>query len=400
MKISFCGIFLIAFCLADSSTAQSVMPPTADLKREADQVLAIPDNVAQRAGIAPVFKLAEQYAAAGKTNEALSYYLKGLEHQPWNLDAQLAVARLLRSTGDTNGAQQKAELVWKYAETDALLAGAAELLGKPFDLQLPKSEPWPKDSFALALVAYGNVDAWLLLELRADLPKLLGIPVIIRQLPLDLPKPGREPLHLRAEDLRKRIATSRQDPRFELLVNKLNLETNSLSTDMEVFAFAEAVLNSETNKEPARQFREELALLRRLGPQWDANELVTRVGTAFAAKPGSERGYLAVTPVDLYANDSRYLFGLAAIGANCGVFSYHRFTSAIVADPPNRDRLKERALKQALSSVGLMFGLPRCTDPTCARAYPNSLNEFDAKQLKLCLQCQEGFAKRFGKKAE
>jgi archaemetzincin len=125
-----------------------------------------------------------------------------------------------------------------------------------------------------------------------------------------------------------------------------------------------------------------------------------RVGKAFGAEPGSPRAYLAVTMGDLYSNESRYVFGVAANGANCGVFSYRRFTSALVEDPPNRNRLKERALKQALSSVGLLFGLPRCTDPTCARAYPNSLAEFDSKQLKLCSQCKEGFVKRFGRKSE
>jgi len=36
----------------------------------------------------------------------------------------------------------------------------------------------------------------------------------------------------------------------------------------------------------------------------------------------------------------------------------------------------------------LMFGLPRRTDPTCARAYANSLAEHDAKKVKLCPQCQ------------
>jgi predicted Zn-dependent protease len=54
-------------------------------------------------------------------------------------------------------------------------------------------------------------------------------------------------------------------------------------------------------------------------------------------------------------------------------------------------------LKQALSSTGLLFGLQRCINPTCARAYANGLTEHDAKQPKLCAACDEAFAKRFGK---
>jgi predicted Zn-dependent protease len=295
------------------------------LEREADQVLSEPDNVARRARIAPVFRLAERYDSLGQTKKAISYYTRALEHEPWNLDAQVAMARLLYDAGQTNSSRQKAELVWDHAETDDLLIKAAKLLGKPFDRQL-SGDTWPPGSTGMALVPIGKVDAWLLLELRAELPSFLGIPVIIQQ----------------------------------------------------------------------RRFRDELAFLRRLGPQWDANELVARMGKAFAPQPGSGREYLGVTTMDLYANESRDVFGMAGMERNCGVFSHRRYSGSVSDEPPNRERLKQRALKQALSSTGLMFGLPRCTDPTCARAYANSLAEHDAKQVKLCRQCQQAFTKYFG----
>lgn len=161
----------------------------------------------------------------------------------------------------------------------------------------------------------------------------------------------------------------------------------------------EALLNTEKDKEPARRFREELALLRRLGPQWEASGLVQQLGKEVGARPGSGMGYLGVTKMDLYGGESRFVFGLAAQGGNCGLISYHRYTSALADEPPTRDRLGQRTLKQALSSVGLLFGLARCTDPTCPRAYANGLTEHDAKQSTLCAACQQGFAKRFGSKA-
>jgi len=390
---------LMVVCLAAVSDIRANEKAIADLEREANQVLSEPDNIVRRARIAPVFQLAERFAAAGKTNEALKYYTKALEHQPWNLDAQLALARLQDAGGDTNSARQKLELVWKHAETDALLAQAASLLGLPFATKLDQ-ESLPTETFALALVPYGETDVWLLVELREDLKKTLGVPVIIRQSPLQIPQPDRDSLHLRAEDLRERIAKARKDPGFEALLRRLNFAPSALAEDEQVFVVTEAVLNAEKDKEPAKRFREELTFLRRLGPQWDANELIRRLGTSLAVKPGSGMGYLGVTRMDLYSNESRYVFGLAAQGANCGIFSYRRYTSAVAEDPPNRERLRARSLKQALSTVGLLFGLPRCTDPTCARAYVNSLAEHDAKQGKLCPQCQQGFAKRFGRKAD
>ncbi len=192
------------------------------------------------------------------------------------------------------------------------------------------------------------------------------------------------------------MAKARKEADFQALLRKLNVATNSLSEDEDVFAVTMAVLGAGPDQDQARRFRDELAFLRRLGPQWDADELVARMRRTFAPQPGSGRGYLGVTTMDLYANESRYVFGMAGIGANCGVFSYRRYIGGVSDEPPDRERLKRRALKQALSSTGLMFGLPRCTDPTCARAYANSLAEHDAKQVKLCPQCQQAFAKYFG----
>jgi predicted Zn-dependent protease len=400
MKSRFHQSVVVLVCLVIPLVGQADEKALADMEREAKQVLSDPDNVAQRKRIGPVFAFAERCAATGRTNEALKYYGEALERQPWNLDAQLAVARLLDGAGNTSGARQKAELVLKYAETDGLLAGAASLLGQPFSTNL-EQEALPTAACALALVPYGGPDAWVMKELRDDLGKTLGIPVVIRQAKLEVQKPKRDPLHLRGEELRERIAKARKDPQFDLQYRRLKLNTNSLADDEQVFVVAEAVMEADrTSQEQARVFREELAFLRRLGPQWDANEIIRQLGKGLNVRPGSGMGYLGVTKLDVYANESRYVFGLAAVGGNAGIVSYRRYTADLLDEPPNRDRLKERLLKQALSTIGLMYGLSRCTDPTCARAYANSLAEHDAKQLKLCAECQQGFAKRFGRKSQ
>jgi predicted Zn-dependent protease len=210
-----------------------------------------------------------------------------------------------------------------------------------------------------------------------------------------VPKPRRDPLHLRAEELRAHFSRAYYDPQFQALLQRFHMTTNSLLDDETIFQFNETILSTRVDKNPARAFQDDLAVIRRLGQQWDAGEIVDSIARAVAPQRGSQRGYLGITKLDLYANQSRYVFGLAAQGGNCGVLSYRRYTSAILNEPPDRERLKQRTLKQALSSTGLLFGLPRCTDPTCARAYANSLPEHDAKQLKLCSACQKGFADYF-----
>ncbi len=385
---------LLMWTCAVGSAAEK---PLADLEGEATEILSDPDNVSRRKRIAPVFELASRYATAGATNKALDFYTKGLEHHPWNLEAQITVAELLLGKGEAEKAREKATLVFNHAETDALLGRAAVVLGRPFESTLPEPEPWPANTNALALVPLGEIDAWLLRDLRRELQGALQMPVIIQRRPMTIPKPGRDALHLKAEDLRERIGEAKNDPAFQALLRRLKLSTQELDSDEKVFALAEKILESEPDKEQVTRFREELAFLRRLGPQWDSLPLLDQVKQTFGTAGGSARGVLGVTKLDLYANQSRYVFGMAESGMNCAVISYWRYRSALMQEPSNRDRLRERTLKQALSSTGLLFGLPRCTDPTCARAYANDLTEHDSKQPKLCVPCKEAFAKRFRK---
>jgi predicted Zn-dependent protease len=348
-----------------------------------------------RKQIAPVFELADRYLALNRTKDAQVYYLRALQYQPWNLPAQLSLAQLLMQAGDTNATRARAELVWTNAETDALLAEAARLLNQPFPAEFPVPESPQAGRVTLTLVPDQGVDTWLLLALRDDLAARLAIPVVIRRIPWPFPAPGRDPRHLRADDLRQRIATSHLDPTFRSQLKRLKLTTNALTSDDAVFGFAEKILGDGPDPEVARRLREEADYLQRLGPQWDSQLLVAELARAAACQPGGSAGYLGVTRRDLYSKDSRYVFGLASINGNCGALSYLRYTSALTDAAPNRQRLRERTLKQALSSTGLLFGLPRCTDPTCARAYANSLEEHDAKQLGLCRECQDSFARRF-----
>jgi predicted Zn-dependent protease len=77
--------------------------------------------------------------------------------------------------------------------------------------------------------------------------------------------------------------------------------------------------------------------------------------------------------------------------------SYRRFTAAFNDETPNSGRLALRLKKQALSSIGHCFDVERCDTPWCARAYPNNLQEHDAKSAFLCAKCRAGFQLAFKK---
>jgi len=86
-----------------------------------------------------------------------------------------------------------------------------------------------------------------------------------------------------------------------------------------------------------------------------------------------------------------FVFGMAYNGGSAGVMSVARFTAGFNQDSPHRPRLMNRLLKQALSSYGQMLGAVRCRNPECARSYPHSLAEHDAKSADLCSPCRTGF---------
>lgn len=399
MKNRFCLwlILLGSLCLSPRLYAQG--KPLAELEREVKTILANRDNVEQRKLVAPVFELAGRYTRQDKVTEAMELYRKGLVINPWDLDAQLELAKLLEGTGDATGAKEKAELVWKFAETDALLAQAAKFIGKDFTAKLPDEE-LPAKTNVLVLVPYSNPEGWLVKEMRAGLQEILGIPVVIQKASFQIPEPSRDPIHERAKQHREKLIEIKNDKKFAAEYRKLGLHKNSLETDEQVFDAMRVLIKAEYEGrqeiETLGFFNNELDFLRRLGPQWDAGLIAKQLGEAKAARAGSGVGYLGITELDIYSDKSRYVFGVGIIGANKGVISVRRYLAEVNQEPPNKERLKNRSLKQALSTIGLLYGLPRCTNPTCTRAYVNSLQEHDAKELKLCAECDKGFKQRFG----
>lgn len=94
-------------------------------------------------------------------------------------------------------------------------------------------------------------------------------------------------------------------------------------------------------------------------------------------------GVIGVTNRDISAPDMNFLFGHADRATRAGVISYLRF-----ADGGARDVITHRAAVQALSTTGVLLGLGRCEEVTCARAFPKNLEEHDRKQEQFCAACR------------
>lgn len=201
----------------------------------------------------------------------------------------------------------------------------------------------------------------------------------------------------------KRDRLKRITDRFRegLLANLRSAEVQEVVTEMEVdegkLRDDRVVLNAvrkltERSRGADALSRLNVALQQAEGAdeQWDIDDLRKGLKDRVRSYKRPKIGYMGVANVDLFWHDNNFIFGVGS-SSGYGVMSYHRFTADFNRETPNRQRLVSRALKQALSTAGFIFGVPRCSDPRCARAYPNSLAEHDAKSTKLCDSCREGF---------
>jgi archaemetzincin len=90
---------------------------------------------------------------------------------------------------------------------------------------------------------------------------------------------------------------------------------------------------------------------------------------------------LAVTDVDLYADDLNFVFGIAQPSGKACVISLLRLYF-----DADEDRFRGRALKEAMHELG------HCADPGCVMWFSNTLEETDRKSGRLLPPVQGGAA--------
>jgi predicted Zn-dependent protease len=368
-----------------------------DAKAQADVVLGDPDNIRAAKSSDQVFNYADKLLAQGNEPEAANYLAGGLRLSPWNLKEQLVSAHLLLKSGQTDAAKTKYEMVATYAEVGALRKEALLGLGKVGTWAEPEAaRAIPGNGPAVVLAPVGTVETWLLRRLAAELTKNLGIPVYVMDLKTELGAAARSPRALWLRYLKENL---KRNPNYlkvmQTLADAKGTDPAKMWDD-DIFypLFIEAVRKSE-NAEVAAGLEKEnqTLLLEKEGGQWDAELLFQNVKKS--TKPWAHDGviFMGITEVDMFSGDHNYQFAASNVGFS--VISYCRFTAKFNQATPNAERLVTRLKKTALSSVGFGFSIPRCTTPWCARAYPNSLEEQDAKEPWLCDICRENFRKAF-----
>jgi predicted Zn-dependent protease len=366
-------------------------------RRKIDEFIAVANSVELRKLSPKIFQLAERLLKEGRENEARRYFEKGLEANPWALEHQLTLGEILARGGQPNALRERAEMVLRLGEDDTVLARASRLIEHP----LPEA-PTPfanlkEDDQVLVLVPVGEVSLFSLHDLGQELSKRLGMKVRIASVPLNLPPANRTAKARWIAQAREQFLASLDGkPEAEVWLGKEGFTLQQLKTDDEVFV---SLMRKITESGQGRAALESLdAMLAKLESttQFDAARIVASLRASVGERAGAKMLVLGVTSLDLSGDTSNFLFGLAATGKHVGVISLARFTAAFNGESPKRTRLVERLTKQSLSTIGFMAGVPRCTTPECARAYPESLAEHDQKPLKLCTACKQGLESVLG----
>lgn len=393
-------IFLVQTACGYSAQRPASAPPpeqtqaksTGQLKSQVDKLLACADPVVIRRGIADAFILVNQLVKAGQQKEAFHYLSAALKYYPWALDYQLVYAQMLLAQGQTGLARERAELVLQHAEQDAQVNLARRLLQKEPLPTLPKIGKIPGDVTTLVLVPIGDVDTCVLQELGAALRARLGIPLFVQDARVRAPRFQKDPLADHLSQARKSLQERMEkDERLVRFLQSRGISREDVEQDAGVVEAFREILFSAGDAQVLARFDADMERLRQADKQWDIGSLLNNLRVAVRSFRQERVYFLGVANLDAFEGQSNFIFGTAETGGHHAVVTYRRFTAAFNRDGPSRKRLLERTLKQSLSSIGFMFGVGRCSDPTCARAYPQSLAEHDAKSTDLCRLCRAAF---------
>ena len=394
-------LFSVGPALARSPGGDGSQRQTAiRLQSSVDSLLATGDNVLIRSRVGIVFDLVDRLV---KSNDAaaMSYLIAGLKRQPWALRYQMLHAEMLAASGQPDLAAEKARLVLEYAETDDLVARSREFLSLSALKPIPRIEKTDQSRASLTVVPVGDVDVCVLGLLREKLQAKLGIPVLLYDADISVPKPTRTPLTQFITESRKNLRLQLQsDPALATNLEGVGITGQSLDDDSGVLEALRRICFLQGGEVGLAGCNDLIQRISQADGQWDVDALGNELVPAIHVYNHDNAYFLSITNLDIYSDGTNFVFGSARRSRGYAIMSYRRFTSDFNGDDPNRERLVDRTMKQALSSIGFLLGVPRCTDPTCARAYPNNLREHDAKGIRLCRACSAGFETALGTPVE
>lgn len=390
---------LVAGIVARAADSDEV--PTYELIKDASRVLELAqrDNVAAEGQAAAVFVAAERLAKEKKDSEARQYFEAGLRLSPWHAEYYLTYADLLSRLGEKSSARRWAVTMYERAEDDDAREKARKWLGLP---EPEKISPLPGKSperLAICIVPVGKPPKWLVHQCGIALANLTGLEVYHQEEAVGLPPPSRNAMKHWVARLKDGLRW--EDPALTYLCRDLGIEfKGNLMPDHQIIAIYEEIFKRQGNEEALANFRKTKSDLAQepRNHQWDARKLLENLAAVSEKSPVHRIMWVGITDVDIYQENSNFLFGLSSLDPRMkyAIVSCFRFKADFNNEPPDARRLATRTVKQMLSGIGNVLGAQRPLDPTCPRSYPNNLAQHDAKTLNLCDDCRKSISEALG----
>lgn len=353
-------------------------------------------NSQNRRHVEEIYSTAETLLKNTDTFEkGMRAYRRGIEAEPWNMNARYRFAELLERQGRRDEAVDHLKFIYDHAEDEQIVQSARGrllALDPSFKEVVPDVSPsttYPRKP-EMVIVPVGKVDRRYLEELCVKLEEVTGIRFVVGA----AVDPGSPDRHALDHKLDRYITATLASPNGAKLQEILgNLDAHAVAAlDVETklralnTAYAPEGVPNDINSALAKY-----ALIRGSSRQYDADRLLGLLARTFPSKKPWVLGYIGLTGEDLYVGGGEWAYASSKRN-ELSIVSYHRFLGAHSQEPPSRPMLIERTAKAALGGISLITGHARCYKPTCGFGYAYNLRELDRKKIELCDVCAKKLA--------
>jgi len=353
-------------------------------KTKADQTLQLKDNVQVAEKIKDVWIYVVKLLQAKRESEAKPYIEKGLQYDPFNYAFQTALSEILKKEGDLQAAYKRAKVALEKCEDWPICLSALEVLDATGTIALRPPEKKDFERPTIVFCNLGEVNPLLISELADSTRSYLKTPVEVYNIVATLPACDRNMFEPNIMKLQEKYV---KDGRFVAYCEKEGIDLQKMGRCGYFLDAVVPFLKKETDV-ASRKIGYLLNTMNEMGSQWENTTLFKCLSDATKPFSGKNWFLVGVTRYDLFSSESNFLFG-STIPKKMAVISYSHFLASYNQESQDRPRLRKRLFKQFLSSFGLLLGLERCSMPGCARIYPNSLSDLDAKSERLCADCKK-----------
>ena len=378
-RLAFASLITGLFAALVFTACNSVPPAASD-----EEVAALEAQVAEldkafnvdaRKYVSAYFDLAKAYQSRGEKDKAYQTAAKGLRLDSLNMDMQYKAAEYEVEKGDYDLAYPRLNAVIAKSDDKKLVAAARSLLGKIPQEYLQEAAGLavsPMYNKKLLLAFYPGVEDVYKKALAQRIEDEFKISVECLELDIEeSTKNSRDSYEEFLSETMENLITGNSPEAVANTLAYLGIAFDDLEDrETKEFFVKSVFLNSGYTQEDWDTLAAQYEL------QYDGNELMLQLMENCSLDKDC-LGVLGVTTKDIYSGspNNNFLFGLSS--ETVAVMSLNRFAKG----EKDRALVTKRAVMQAFSSTGYIIGIPRCSTPLCARAYPNSLAEQDEKTM-------------------